>query len=662
MFTDSSWDSANIWGVPSNWEFIEEWLKFKGPILAPKEEEVSTPSMKCPEIPSLERFDTDPGKVFWSKFPSKPLPKEAVTPIKVEKLEEYIQGSKDRLTGHQMLRAKKCIDNLRKGAPAYQKCYLPSVFTKNSGSVPKNGGLMTDTIGSWVKKGIVSGPFDAPPLEKFRVNPLMAVVQHGKIRPILNVSEPEGRSLNDNVDKDRLEKVFMSSARDFGDSLVKAGKGAVFSKFDLSDAYKNIPAKIVDLRLQGFSWLNKYFVEDKQIFGAAASVCNFDVLGHTVLDIAIAKSGIDKELVHRRLDDVPITGKTGSECCEKFSEIYKSICEDINLKMAPNCPNNDKAFTNQREGKVLGITFHSEDLSWSLPDEKKDRCLRVIHMVLGSSVVSLLDMQKLMGHLNDVAQMCPFMQVFKRPLNSDLGWLQNHTGRSIKLSDQSIKDLLTWAKMVSCASRLPIPSELGSPPLRYLHFTSDAAGVAENEENKGTGVGGIGLDEEGIIICCFQEFWEDKMITEKKDNKGARFGSKTSTLEMVGIIIPFLIMSSHLKNKHVVFKTDNIGCVFGWENKSVKEDNTASILVRAIAVMSVYLKCTVHVHHEKRKTSWEGSLADRLTRTRTTTRQDKSLLSACDNKKVPEFFRHWIDNPVEDWDLVDKCLSFVKTA
>ena len=313
-------ESSREWGIRNDWSTVEDWLSFKGPVIKPNEECIPTPTIKCPEIPTLEVFDRDPGKDFWSKFPAKPLPVEPKTPILTEKLEEYVRESKSCLTSHQLLRAKKCLQHLKKGAPSYQKSKLPSVYEKNSGSVQKNGGFMTDTIGVWVKKEIVSGPFDSPPLEKFRVNPLMAVVQHGKVRPILNVSKPEGRSMNDNVDKDKLEKVYMSSARDFGHSLLMAGKGATFSKFDLSDAYKNIPAKIEDLRMQGFSWLNKFFVEDKQIFGASASVCNFDILGHTVLDLAIARSGIDRRLVNRRLDDVPVTGKIGSESCQNFQK------------------------------------------------------------------------------------------------------------------------------------------------------------------------------------------------------------------------------------------------------------------------------------------------------------------------------------------------------
>ena len=57
----------------------------------------------------------------------------------------------------------------------------------------------------------------------------------------------------------------MSSTRKFGYSVAKAGRKARMSKFDLTDAYKNIPCKKEDLRLQGFFWLGKFFIE-KRIF------------------------------------------------------------------------------------------------------------------------------------------------------------------------------------------------------------------------------------------------------------------------------------------------------------------------------------------------------------------------------------------------------------
>ena len=65
--------------------------------------------------------------------------------------------------------------------------------------------------------------------------------------------------------------------RRFGFSLCEAGYFVKMSKFDLVDAYKIIPAPLNDIQLQGFCWLQKYFVELKQIFGAKTAVANFDI-------------------------------------------------------------------------------------------------------------------------------------------------------------------------------------------------------------------------------------------------------------------------------------------------------------------------------------------------------------------------------------------------
>jgi hypothetical protein len=76
----------------------------------------------------------------------------------------------------------------------------------------------------------------------------------------MNVSLPEGFSFNDNIAEYKLEKRKMSQAKNFGFSVLEAGANSIMSKFDFVDAYKNIPAALSDLRLQGFTFLGKYFV------------------------------------------------------------------------------------------------------------------------------------------------------------------------------------------------------------------------------------------------------------------------------------------------------------------------------------------------------------------------------------------------------------------
>jgi hypothetical protein len=82
---------------------------------------------------------------------------------------------------------------------------------RNSQSAYENGRHLSDTIAEWVKSGFVAGPFLHPPTPHFRANCLLVAVQPGKIRPILNVSQPTGGSFNDAVDEVALEKVVMTS-------------------------------------------------------------------------------------------------------------------------------------------------------------------------------------------------------------------------------------------------------------------------------------------------------------------------------------------------------------------------------------------------------------------------------------------------------------------
>ncbi len=96
-------------------------------------------------------------------------------------------------------------------------------------------------------------------------------------------------------------------------------------KFDFVDAYKNVPVPVNDLRLQGFCWLGAYFLELKQMFGAAASVQNFDIVANTVKSCCLANCAIPRKLVHRQLDDVPVVcpkNIAGARISKKLIELF----------------------------------------------------------------------------------------------------------------------------------------------------------------------------------------------------------------------------------------------------------------------------------------------------------------------------------------------------
>jgi hypothetical protein len=207
---------------------------------------------------------------------------------------------------------------------------------KNSPSTVRHGKIFTDTIACWVKKGYVSGPFILPPFPDFWSNSMFAVEPPAKIKAVMDLSSLEGESFNDAIHEDALEYVHMAT-ESFGYSVVDCGKNCVMWKWDMVDAYKNIPSALPDLRLQGFSWLGCYFVERQQVFGSSYSVSAFDRLGNTITVLESHLSRFPINRIHRTLDDLPIVDKENTQG-HLFCAMYTAPCASLGVGLAPPCP------------------------------------------------------------------------------------------------------------------------------------------------------------------------------------------------------------------------------------------------------------------------------------------------------------------------------------
>ena len=251
-------------GFPE-WATVSDWLNQELSAQYLNPEIITLPEIKKLEIPELASYEGNASEEFWEKFPKGDLPTTVNTRVNTTAFKQKIFAACDKMSKTEYNRAKRTLRNLQKGANSYQKAPLPPVSAKNSESTRTYGKYLTDTIATWVKKGFVAGPFETPPVPGFRANPLGVVVRNGKVRPILNMSGPRGASFNDNVEESKLEKLHMGTAKEFSFLFKDAGVGAKFSKFDIQDAYKLVPAQTEDFRLQGFQWLGRYFIWRKAL-------------------------------------------------------------------------------------------------------------------------------------------------------------------------------------------------------------------------------------------------------------------------------------------------------------------------------------------------------------------------------------------------------------
>ena len=641
-------------GLPDKWERVQKWFKKPFYFGYPVQHKASAKKSKYDGID----FKDKAPKEFWEKFPKRDLPKKPSTRIDIDKLTSAVETASDSLTVHQKKAAETTIKNLTEGAPSYQRKQLPGILAKNANSVIQHGPAFTETLEKWVVEKVIAGPFLSPPTKEFRSNSLMTVEQKDKVRPILNMSYPKDRSYNDNVDEDAVPKVHMSSARQFGQSVLAAGKGSFMSKLDMKDAYKHVPAKVEDYRLQGLQWMSCFFVDTQQIFGASTAVANFDNMASTVLDLTLSECEIPRKMIHRTLDDTACVAPADSGWTQEFTEKYKENCKKFNIKLAEDCPLQDKAFSTQTTGTILGIQFNTINQSWRISDQKSNEILTDIHTIIHSKHVSLKQVETTAGRLSNFGQMCPFLQAFKRPLNDLLASFNEDYDILKEVSEDLVKDLRVWAAVVTQAnSWLPIAKEIENPPLGSLEFVSDAAGGLGGDD--WMGVASLGLTATGGIWYMCRGEWP-KTIIEEKDEKGCRFASKMTTLELVGLFLPILTVPKTIRGKNIILGVDNVSVVFGWENKSVSGDLTASSLIRALYLVSVFLECRIFVKHVPRLSTLASTMADNFTRASTATADAWATVAGATQYKEPEPLWEWLRDLRTDWNLGNVLIDWLK--
>lgn len=554
------------------------------------------------------------------------------------------------------------------GAVTVLKSILPSIETTNASSAYNHGALLTDTIAQWIKKKMVAGPFDSTPLENFRVNPLMAVQQKNKVRPILNLSAPKLFSFNDAVDDSCIRKLEMSSSSLFAQALRKAGKGALMAKYDICDAYKQIAGHPAQWAAFGFKWLGKFFYDITTVFGSKSAPANFDAVPETVVNIVCTLTEVPRSIIHRQLDDVPIVSPASTGFTVTFAERYVEVCKMLGLPLAEDCPLREKSFGPGTSGTVLGIEFDSVEMTWKLPKTKVASIVGAIDMFLSTKTCCLKDVQKLHGKLSDFAQMCEFMKGFRFQLTKLLGSFENCEKTRRLVPNFLIEDLHIWKKCVlSAKNGLPIAFPPLGPPVTAVKFISDAAGAAyrwtdgicENLTISGDrGVASVGFDKEKLFFVGGIK-WGNSLMTKQRDSRNRLWGSKSGALECIGLLIPFVTRPDLLKNKYVILYVDNISLIYAWEKKYCKNDEETSILIRCLHVLEAFLEAKVFVEHVKRMSNDKAVLVDRLSRESTATKEDLDRIKSLPWSTPSGALVSWISSPCLDWNLPVKIVTDV---
>ena len=80
------------------------------------------------------------------------------------------------------------------------------------------------------------------------------------------------------------------------------------------------------------------------------------------------------------------------------------------------------------------------------------------------------------------------------------------------------------------------------------------------------------------------------------------------------MLLPFLAFPKKVRGRNIVFRIDNMAVLFGWYNGYVKNDKSASEILKSVYYLSGLSGTTVNVEHVDRVSNDMAKLADELSR------------------------------------------------
>ena len=114
-----------------------------------------------------------------------------------------------------------------------------------------------------VSFGGVAGPFPTPPFPSLHISRFGVIPknnQPGKWRLTLDLSSPEGHSVNDGIPKPSFTVQYVSVDA-FINGIMSLGQGTLMAKFDVASTYRNVAIHPDNCSLLGMQWRGQYFVD-----------------------------------------------------------------------------------------------------------------------------------------------------------------------------------------------------------------------------------------------------------------------------------------------------------------------------------------------------------------------------------------------------------------
>ena len=255
----------------------------------------------------------------------------------------------------------------------------------------------------------------------------------GKWRMIVDLSSPQGASINDGISSE-VASLQYTSIDHLAALVVAEGRGSYLVKADIQEAYRMVPVHSEDQHLLGVQWNGSVYIDKVLPFGLRSAPKIFSAVADALLWI-LNKKGITKGLHY--LDDFILVAKDKG-VAQKQKQALLSTFKNLQVPIEQSkLEGPDTCLT------FLGIEIDTEKLQLRLPRKKLADLKALLASYMCHASIPKKEIERITGLLQFACKVVRPGRPFLRRLYA-LQEVGTHPRHLVRLNMSARADIIWW--------------------------------------------------------------------------------------------------------------------------------------------------------------------------------------------------------------------------
>lgn len=392
---------------------------------------------------------------------------------------------------------------------------------------------MCINVSSEIAQGKVSHVYDQPQC----IHAIGGVEKKdGSLRPITDCRRPIGISINNYMCT--TAKEFHYKTLDYVADIILPGD--YLSVVDISSAYRTVHIFPAHRTYQGFSWEDRYYVDNRLAFGLKCAPFIFTCISDFIVR-TLGRYGYHRCVNY--IDDFLCIGDSYDSCFESQQFLIK-LLNYVGFEVSYK-----KIVQPAQRAVYLGIYVDTNTMEYSLPQEKLCKLFPLLKEFETKKSATKVKLQSLAGFLAHCSYVVRGGRAFTRRLIDLIKSLP--TGGSVGVINDLVRADLSWwtnfAKMFNGRAKI-----IGVTPDQQLYFCTDSSMTGFGATFRDDFLLGVwGLPQPPLVDYVRSAHWTSPPIYTK-------FERNINLLEMWPVLCAIIRWGPLWRDSRVTLYTDNM--------------------------------------------------------------------------------------------------------